>query len=63
MSKTKLIIVICLVVAALGAAFQIIGAIVDRSTSSIPQIIISVAIPVGLCVALFSSKKDDTNKK
>lgn len=63
MSKTRRILAICLVIAAVSAVIQIVVFILKPEAISIPVLVCTGIIPITLSIALFSSKKDDAEKK
>ena len=63
-SKTaRKIVVICMAIAAIGLIIQIVSAILDPATISIPGITTTGIIPVIFGIFLLSSKKNDDDKK
>lgn len=63
MSKTRKILAVCLAISAIATIVMIVNAILSPETSSIPVIVSSGTVPVVLCIALLSSKKNGDDKK
>ena len=60
MSREKKILAVCLAVSAISTVIMVISSIINPDTSSLPIIVSTGIVPVVLCIALLSSKKDDT---
>jgi|GEM_PF-2050356 len=62
MEKTRKILAVCLGIAVLSIIIQIISAIINPQTVSLPVLVSTGIVPVVLGIALFSTKKEDTSK-
>lgn len=59
MAKTRKILAICLAVSAIATVIMVVNAIISPESSSLLTIVCTGIVPVVLCIALISSKKDD----
>ena len=59
MSKEKKILAVCLVISIISTIIMVVSAIISPETSSLPVIISTGVIPVVLCAAFISLRKND----
>ena len=62
MSREKKVLAVCLAISAISTVIMVISEIISPGTSSLPTIIGTGTIPIVLCIALMSSKKNDKSE-
>ena len=62
LSREKKVLAICLAISAIATVIMVISEIISPETSSLPIMVSTGIVPIVLCIALISSKKDDKNR-